>query len=1191
MPDHESLVQVREELLEKLPMYERTHKEKMDHMRSYVARALWSYHAATSVQIDSFNNMMEDTLPRIIRDGNEIKSSQYPGAYRLVFGNLTIKDHPVREEDGKILFPTEAEQTSKTYFVNIYVAVEVHMADHVKKFGNKYLVSIPVMVCSKWCSLSTIPRKDYHKVGEDPMEQGGWFIINGSRKYITGQERSSFNGIYVFGQRKKPAYKYYAEIRNSATSGSRTSNVVVGYANDRVTVNIGDHQASLPIGLVFKALGVVDEDDIILLITPDKNYELIKHLTISLEDTFHYKTQRDAQLQVFSMVYKTVSAIHDKKREPKKLSEEESAQAMITMVNNLFQREFFSRQGMELSGLVKKAVFLGTVVNRLLNTKLGYHAVMDRDHFGEKSLDCTGDCIANKIYTYFTHVKNLCMNSCDESIKMKKETPNPLVHLKVDAITTQLMACLKNGIWTDPRKSGPEKTGISAQFDAINYQGAGALMCETSAQISTEGVLSKARHGHGSHDGIICPWQTVEGKNVGLKKGLALGSRVTIGEPSSVIFGLIRRMDAGQFGMYFIEDGFTLEEISFDECMEICDDVGEDHKPSISDSKLFVNGTWIALVRYALNFVEHIRALRRSNNINRDISIYYNKLYNEIIISTEIGRVIQPLFIVDRNGKPRATVETFEKVKREMEYKDLLKKYAKDDSYELFEKIERVRDEPRLDWDDLVSGSIIEYIDSREKENALIATHFDDVVAGKTTHVLVHPSLNISYAASTIPFPDHNQAPRNSYQSAHMKQFIGWPGVNIVNSDMTGSSSYYLTYAQKPLMSTLAGKNRLMVEERPTGQNPVIAIVNHLGFNQEDSQVFNKSAIERGMFKTVHYSKYHAIINTKQRMAIELPKPNSSKPEDWLDHLDDDGIPIVGKRIKKGDVIIPLTKITRVVEIDNKLETKKSDISILFKSDDYGQIDKVQLGVTPENYPFIRVRVVSIRNVEPGDKHASRHGQKGTVGAIRNQEDMPFTAEGIVPDMCITPLCIPSRMTLGHIVESCATKARCVRKPESFEEKPMIVRVKEKDGTRKHKKVMPLTPEEMSDATPYNREFSLDYYTQALEAAGYDPSGKEQMFDGMTGAAIGRPVYIGIVHYQRLKHMIEDKWHVRMNGSRTRLFRQASEGRNKSGGLRFGEINFFGLSHNKIVASLRHGRRHLQTAGTTCLRSLVPSLC
>lgn len=392
-----------------------------------------------------------------------------------------------------------------------------------------------------------------------------------------------------------------------------------------------------------------------------------------------------------------------------------------------------------------------------------------------------------------------------------------------------------------------------------------------------------------------------------------------------------------------------------------------------------------------------------------------------------------------------------------------------------------------------------------------------------------------------------------------MKQVIGWPGLNCFASDMNGTTSHITPYSQKPLVASRVARDRLLVDERPASTNTVVAITPHFGFNQEDSQVINKSAKERGYGMDLHFSKFHAVIDTSKRIYLEVPTNNiqAVQAKDWLEHLDEDGIPIKGAKIKKGYPVIPLVKIVSVSENEEgKVIAKKEDISLLFKSDEEGQIDQVQIGATEENYMYIRVRVVSIRYPEEGDKFASRHGQKGTCGLIQQQVDLPFTAAGISPDMCITPQCIPSRMTIGHMIEMLMGKAIAVKVDPELKKKPIIVRVKRKNGTRQFRKVNQLSMEDMGDGTPYNREFSLDYFTQALEQAGYNPTGKEVMYDGATGEMINRPIYIGVISYQRLKHMIADKWHARMNGARTRLFRQASEGRNKAGGLRFGEINF-----------------------------------
>lgn len=398
------------------------------------------------------------------------------------------------------------------------------------------------------------------------------------------------------------------------------------------------------------------------------------------------------------------------------------------------------------------------------------------------------------------------------------------------------------------------------------------------------------------------------------------------------------------------------------------------------------------------------------------------------------------------------------------------------------------------------------------------------------THCEIHPSMILGVCASIIPFPDHNQSPRNTYQSAMGKQAMGIFATNY--QQRLDTMANILFYPQKPMATTRAMEH-LKFRELPAGQNAIVAILCYSGYNQEDSVIMNQSSIDRGLFRSLYYRTYsdkEKVIGGKVLEYIEKPLPETTLrlkrgSNDRYAKLDDDGLITPATNVNGDDILIGKTTpiAEDSVELGQRTLTQnKRDVSVPLKSTESGVVDRVAITTNEDGEKFVRVRVRSTRIPQIGDKFASRHGQKGTIGITYRQEDMPFTAQGIVPDLIINPHAIPSRMTIGHLVECLLSKL----------------------GT--------LVGQE-GDATPFT-ELTVENVSQELRRMGYHSRGLEVMYHGHTGRKLQAQVYFGPTYYQRLKHMVDDKIHSRARGPVQILTRQPVEGRSRDGGLRFGEM-------------------------------------
>nr|GAT59038.1 predicted protein [Mycena chlorophos] len=397
----------------------------------------------------------------------------------------------------------------------------------------------------------------------------------------------------------------------------------------------------------------------------------------------------------------------------------------------------------------------------------------------------------------------------------------------------------------------------------------------------------------------------------------------------------------------------------------------------------------------------------------------------------------------------------------------------------------------------------------------------------------------LGICASIIPFPDHNQSPRNTYQSAMGKQAMGIFLTNfLIRMDTMANILYY---PQKPLATTRS-MEYLKFRELPAGQNAIVAILCYSGYNQEDSVIMNQSSIDRdsvimnqssidrGLFRSIYYRSY---MDLEKKSGIqqleEFEKPTRENTlrmkHGTYDKLEDDGLIAPGTNVRGEDIIIgktaPIPPDSEELGQRTRMHTRR-DVSTPLKSTESGIVDQVLITTNSDGQKFVKVRVRATRIPQIGDKFASRHGQKGTIGITYRQEDMPFTAEGIVPDIIINPHAIPSRMTIGHLVECLLSKVATLIGNEG-------------------------------DATPFT-ELTVESVSTFLREKGYQSRGLEVMYHGHTARKLQAQVYLGPTYYQRLKHMVDDKIHSRARGPVQILTRQPVEGRSRDGGLRFGEM-------------------------------------
>ena len=718
----------------------------------------------------------------------------------------------------------------------------------------------------------------------------------------------------------------------------------------------------------------------------------------------------------------------------------------------------------------EKTQFLGEAACKLLELKLGWIQPDDKDHYGNKVVKFAGQMLADLFRTAFRNLVRDMKYQLERS-GQKRGINAVSAAIRPGIISDKLNNAIATGNW------GRGRVGVTQLLDRTNYLSTISHLRRVQSPLSRTQPNFEARDLHSTHFGRICPSETPEGSNCGLVKNLALSAIISVSVSSEEVVEKLFEFGTAHFS-------------------EVKDSVKKD------GARIFVDGKLIGYHKDGEKLANSLRELRRSSKIHPHVGISIHQPEQEgatkrLYVNCNAGRVLRSLIIV-KDGKSALTQDLLDKVTKKL-----------------------------VSWNDLIRMGVIELVDANEEENCLIT--FDDKHVKKHTHIEIFPSAILGAGASIIPYPEHNQSPRNTYESAMAKQSLGF------STPMMNTSTYVrqhsMLYPQTPIVTTKA-MGLLGLEKRPAGQNCVVAVLPFDGYNIEDAIVLNKSSVERGLGRTFFYRIYES--ESKQypggmRDNFEIPNADDNlrgyKGEKSYRLLEDDGIIASESAVSGGDILIGKTSPPRFMEEFRELESRgpyRRDTSIGVRPSEIGVVDTIVLTQANEGGKMYKVRIRDMRLPEIGDKFASRHGQKGVVGILAKAEDLPYTADGISPDVLINPHAFPSRMTVGMMMESITGKAAAIR----------------------GKKV---------DASAFVGE-KMDDVKGVMKDAGFEYSGKEIMYDGKTGKQFPVEVFIGVVYYQKLHHMVADKIHARARGQVQMLTKQPTEGRARGGGLRFGEM-------------------------------------
>ena len=1001
--------------------------------------------------LNSFDEFLENGLQEIINEVKqiEIENAEYP--YTIKLDKIKFQEPRMMELDGSITHTTPAESRLRNVSYVAPLQMEASVIEDGKTLESKpiHIGDIPVMVKSNACILRSFTDQKLIDHGEDPEDPGGYFIINGSERVIVGLEDLSYNKIIVdtdkVGGKKIHKAKVYSSI-----VGYRAKLELILKDDGLIVAKIPGSPVDIPVITLIRALGLETNDEIINAVS------LVDQIQAELESSFE-KTEVNTSKDAIVYISKRIA--------PGMLEE-----FQIKRAETLLDWGLLPHLGKHPENRREKAQFLGEAACKLLELKLGWIEIDDKDHYGNKVIKFAGQMLADLFRTAFRNLVRDMKYQLERS-GQKRGINAVAAAVRPGIISDKLNNAIATGNW------GRGRVGITQLLDRTNYLSTISHLRRVQSPLSRTQPNFEARDLHSTHFGRICPSETPEGSNCGLVKNLALSAIISTSVDSS---------DIRQ----------KLDDLGVEDFLDVNNSVKK------TGARVFLDGKFIGYFPDGEELISSLRELRRNNKINSHVGISLHTPEEEgatkrLYINCNAGRVLRPVILI-KDGKSLLTNDLIEKTSKKL-----------------------------VSWLDLIRMGIIELIDANEEENCDIT--FDEKNTKKFTHLEIFSSAILGAGASIIPYPEHNQSPRNTYESAMAKQSLGF------STPMMNTSTYvrqhFMLYPQTPIVSTKA-MDLLGLEKRPAGQNCVVAVLPFDGYNIEDAIVLSQSSVDRGLGRTFFYRIYES--EAKQypggmRDSFQIPNADENirgyKGEKSYRLLEEDGIVATESTVKGGDILIGKTSPPRFMEDYREFESQgpyRRDTSVGVRPTENGVVDTIVMTQSNEGGKMFKVRVRDMRIPEIGDKFASRHGQKGVLGILAKQEDLPYTADGISPDVLINPHAFPSRMTVGMMMESITGKAAALR------------------GSK-------------FDGSAFVGE-KIDQVRDVMKDAGFKYSGKEIMYDGRTGKPFPVEVFIGIVYYQKLHHMVADKIHARARGQVQMLTKQPTEGRARGGGLRFGEM-------------------------------------
>ncbi len=1082
-----------------------------------------------SHQLESYREFIEIMIPEIVRQSNPIivnanydaNLKKFKTEYEFNFRQTYLARPSTHENDGTIkpIIPSDARLRNFTYAGTLYVDIEQKkrkyddtgaLKEETSEIKHKITIGkIPIMLQSKYCILSDISGKSLQEMGECQYDIGGYFIVNGSEKVIIAQERMATNTVLVYNVKNNPKFSHSVEINSSIPNNPYLlpRKTIIRYMNKdsaygkTFKVSIPLCKQPIPLFVVFRALGVLSDKEILQHMIYDMNdNEIVQCVLPSIEEG-NFIHDQDSAIEYISKYI----AINTTKFD----TEEEKKSNAIKFAKDILANQLLPHVGTDYK---EKAYFLGHMIHRVLLVITQRATYDDRDHYANKRIDLAGHKLGELFYNNFQKLVKNMKNQIYREVSGSRDDIeiNIAKIVKSSHIESGMQYSLATGNWG---KLGMNKTGqlgIAQVLQRITISGTLSHLRRVNTPIEKTSKMVEPHKLHNSQYGVIDPSETPEGHSIGIVKNLSAGAHVTLSVNSKPVVDAMKKLNV-----------IPLASLDQSKLFEY--------------TRVFLNGKCYGVSVNPEKFVETLKTLRRNHIVHMYTSIFWNPYLREIRVLTDSGRACRPLYIVNPGNQLKISQEWSKfaqliKEKKTPTWKDFV--FGIDGSKVSAAKEDGIISSPK---DFANTGAIVEYIDCIEAEGTMVAnypTDLTDAIENKAigdtylsyTHCEIHPTLMFGVLTGSIPFPEHNQAPRNTFQGAMGKQALGIYVSNF--NQRMDTLAHVLHYPQRPFVTTKLSKHYL-VNELPSGENLIVAIAPYSGYTQEDSNMLNQSAVDRGMMRSTFYRTYkdeekkNSSTGEGEIFCNPAKKNTTGLKSTSYENIDDDGFVRVNTRIHGNDVIIGKSVPVKTDEHNQKVY---KDASTTCRSNEEGMVDKVIWNRNGDGFRFCKVRIRSERIPEIGDKFSSRFGQKGTCGMKYRQQDMPFTKSGIVPDIIINPHALPSRMTIAQPME-CVLAKVCT-----------ILGIPQADSTA-------FSGTQIEDISKFLKEYCH-----------MNEHGDEVMYNGFTGEQFECKIFIGPTYYQRLKHLVRDKIHSRGTGPINVLTRQPAEGRARDGGLRVGEM-------------------------------------
>ncbi len=959
----------------------------------------------------------------------ELNDSLESDDIEVKVGKIRVGKPQIFEADGSSHFVLPSEARIRGLTYSSPINVEIT----IKQAGqlesqDVEIGQIPIIVRSDVCNLSGLNKDQLLEEYIDPKDPGGYFIINGNERVIVMAEDLAENQPFI----EKP--KGNVMLRLFSKRGSYRIPISITDTNEGIVEVSFSRFKNIPIIVILKALGLTRESDIAKYIGKEND-----SLIVNLYEYANIKTEEEAMMAIAEQ-----TSLQGTKKE------------ILDRIKQRLDSYFLPHIGLKKEHRIEKAITLCKFIKQFFVAKENPENLTDKDHYENKRVRMSGDLLAD----LFRINMNILLRDIQHSlqkIQKRKKFYSIKTIAKSTLFTHRIESAIATGNWIG------ERTGVTQNMDKTNYLAIMSQLQRVSSMLPGEQENFLARTLHPTHYGRFCPVETPEGTEIGLRKNLSLLAKIST-RPGMDNEKLIKSLSE-----------FNLKKEIQGEGRDV-----------------FLNGRFVGHVDNAKDFILRLKEKRRRGDLPIELSIKYNKALDNILLSTEIGRIMRPLIVVE-DGKPKLTEENMA--------------LLRDDS---------------LKWDDLVKNGIIEYLDAAEEENALVALVKEDLTE-EHTHLEIDKIDFLGVVTSLVPYANYDQSSRLNRGSKTQKQALGLYAANFlcrIDTDVN-----VLHYPQKPIVRSFVYDT---LDVHPAGQNIVVAIMTHEGYNMEDALILNKGSLDRGLGRSTYYRPYTSVeLNYAGGLKDEITIPEKDvsgyRTEESYRFLEDDGTVFPEARLESGDVAIGKTSppkfLSEVREIS--IKTKKEASSVI-RQEEKGVIDAVFITQDSQGNKVVRVRTRDQRIPELGDKFATSHGQKGVIGAIVPENDIPFTSRGIKPDIIFNPHSIPSRMTVGYLIELLSGKVGCL------------------SG-----KIM--------DGTGFSGQ-KVEELEEQLKEVGFREDGKETVYNGITGKMMKVKVYIGNMYYLKLKYMVGNKMHARASGKVTLLTRQPIEGRAKGGALRLGEM-------------------------------------